>query len=183
MANCVALKNILKDDCLNNIGSLVGEILVFDSADRGTITVDANDETYTAMSYATGSPSVPVLPAIVTFHKDSATFEETSEVDGVLVNAVNTVTLTVTLNSRAYTKSAALSIMGSSGRELDVVFRQKSGTNWVILGATLKVDSKVGATKKEGSTYTLTFTAEVDRLVYGIDSADYETLKTTGSFS
>lgn len=186
MAICKPLQSIMADFCLNNKGGLKQEVLVFPSISRSEtdFVISSGDTVVETIKYTDDATSsgATVAPAKLTFHKNTATFSEDLAQDAASANQTNTITLTITLNNRAYAKSAALSVFAAGGRELDVYFSQRNGTNWMIPNATLAINSTVGATRQEGSSYVLTFTCEEDQLVYGVEDADYLLLAENGSF-
>lgn len=179
---CPTLTSIEKDECLNNIGGLKLKVSVFESKFRTVMTTDDLTGTISALTYE--DVSAPVLPISITFHKNTATLTESNAGTAETANQTNTVTVSITVNNREYKKSRALTILGAAQRELDLVVSQANGTNWLVPNAVLTVvDSASGAVKGDGSNYVLTFTAELDSLVYGIEDVDVATLISTGTFA
>lgn len=185
MANCPALKNILKDDCLNNTGGLKLKALVFPSELRAEYDVDVSGETLESILYTddgTTGGLTGVTGTIISFHKNTGTLAESLASDAAIANTTNTITVAITVNNRSYAKSSAISIMAAGGREIDLFITQNNGTIWFIPDATLSVESTVGATRAEGSNYVLTFTSEQAQLVYGVEPTDFADLEANGFF-
>lgn len=178
---CDPLININLSDCLNNVGGNKRELYVWLSSERGdTLTLDNTNYTVDTVEYLT-SGATASLPINISVNKDGILMEESNVGDSIIMNQTNTVTITVTVNNRQYDKSKAISILGAGQRDLDLVVSQSNGTNWFVPNATLsQADSSTGQARADGSNYTLTFTAELDHLVYGIETTDLVDLVTTG---
>lgn len=180
MINCPTIISINKESCLNNVGGLKLEAYIFPSENRTALTYDNIDWVLSALEYTNGSN--PLLPISIQFHKNTANFTESAAGAVETTNSTNTVTLSITVNNRQYEKSKAINILGAGMRELDIIVSQKNGTNWFIPEAILtQTDSTSGTLKTDGSNYVLTFTAELDTLMYGIEDGDLQSLITTGS--
>lgn len=176
---CPDIEEIKKADCLNNTGGLELKISVWQSADRSAM--EFNKETWTYDTITFGDLT-PVVPVTVSYHKNTANLEQSGEGDEETANNTNEVTLSVTINSQDVDKSRAISIMASGQRELDIALAYNNGTKWFLPNMILKsYTASSGATKKDGSNYVLTFTAEYDGLVGGLEDAVFEKLITEGT--
>lgn len=177
--NCGPLVSIDAEGCVNNIGGLEQVAYFWLSSERVDLAYDESDYVVDSLEYVnSGTASTPIF---IKFHKDTATFNESKEGNAAIANETNTVTLTIQVNNRQYDKSKSINILGAGQREIDIVFSQRNGTNWFIPNATLKTtNSDVGATRADGSFYTLTFETEVDGLLYGIEDADLDDLISNG---
>lgn len=182
MANCPTLQSIDVDKCGITSGGLKLKLYIFPSEYRKSMTANVTDWVVDSLEYVDNS--TPVLPVSITYHRNTANFEENAEGTIETATQSNTVTISITVNNRQYKKSQAISILGASLRELDLIVSQNNGTNWFIPNAILTVaNSNSGTLKSDGSNYVLTFVAELDQLQYGIESTDVETLISTGSFN
>lgn len=180
--NCPQLISISKEACIKNPGGLKLEAFIFPTESRKNLQLDESSYTVAGVEYSDGVDAV--LPVSISFHKNTANMTESKAGTIETANETNTVTLSITVNVRQYNKSKAINILGAGGRELDVVFSQANNTNWFIPNAILtQTDSNSGTVRQDGSNYVLTFTAELDDLLYGIEEVDMNELITTGKIT
>ena len=179
---CPPIQNIDKDGCLNNIGGNKLTMYVFSTDERLSMTEDKTNWVIDSIEYKNGSTAS--VPVSISYHKNTAALTESAAGVAETANQTNTVTVTITVNNRQYNKSKSISILGAGQRELDLIVQQNNGTNWFIPNATLTgTETASGATRADGSNYVLTFTAELDELAFGIESADLTSLLTTGKIA
>ena len=137
--------------------------------------------TITAVEFNDGT--APVLPVVFKFSKNVSNLGENLVTDPTSDNSTNTVTLTIQVNRREYSKHAAINTMASGARELVAIAPDKNGQYWFCTNLVLTtVDSTTGAAPTDANMYTLTFVGELDQLVYGIEEANIDTLVSTGKF-
>lgn len=137
--------------------------------------------TITAVKFNNGTTDV--LPVEFKYSKNVSNLGENMVTDPTSDNTTNTVTLTIQINKREYSKHAAINTMASGARELVAVAPDKNGNYWFCTNLVLvTVDSTTGAAPTDANMYTLTFVGELDQLVYGIEEANMSTLVTTGAF-
>src|SRR5690606_5787424 len=159
---CPSMQNI-DLNCLNNVGSLLGKIYVFPSKTRTKLVIDQQTGVVSEAEY---SDSGAVLPISVAFAKDTATFTENRTYTKAIENANNIPSLSITVNKRSHSNSRKIEVIGQNS-ELDVYFVQANGIVWFMQDTVLEtVASTIGATRAEGSNYVLTFTGDVDELIY-----------------
>lgn len=174
--NCEALESIVRD-CSSAIGGIYPTLYINDSdnVDWDNKTLDSNDEYITAISLV-GTPGVPF--SVIEFRKNLGTFNEdySREDDGAVVFDQ---VLTLPIHGRDAAKSRKISTIAAGQREVDIIIRQNDGEYVYLRGMTLTtVADGTGATKKEGSKYTLTFNGESERLSYYIDESEIPDLLT-----
>lgn len=176
--NCPPLIGIDRN-CSNNVGGMKTKVYIFPSEKRSALSLDSTDYVVDEVTYVDGSN--PVLPVTLSFHKDTANLTESAANTATTANSTNTITLSLTINNRQYSKSKSISILGAGGRELDIYIQQHNGTNWYIKDAIMTTtESTTGVLKADGSNYVLTFTTEEDSLIYGVEDVALASLITTG---
>lgn len=176
--NCPPLDGIDKD-CINNIGGIKTTMYLFPSSKRTELVYDGTDYVVEEVTYAEGSTAV--LPVTISFDKKTANWTESLANTVETTNTANTVTISITINSKQYSKQKSINLMASGNREIDFYISNNNGTNWFIPEATLVTsESNSGTLRADGSNYVLTFTAELDHAVYGVTDVNLAALITTG---
>lgn len=163
--NCEILKSIERD-CSNALGGINQRIYINSSENVDFDSATITDHEITALSLESSpAPGFEVIE----FRKNLATLVEdyASEPDGAVVFEQ---TLTLPIHGRDAAKSQKISVIAAGQREVDIIIPQNSGGYVYLRQATLTtVADGTGATKKDGSKYTLTFVSESEELALYID--------------
>lgn len=166
--NCEALQGILRD-CSNALGGIAQRIYINSSDNVNYDGKTASSHIITGLDLETiGATSSPGFETIE-FRKNLASLVEdyANDPDGAVLFDQ---TLVIPIHGRDASKSEKISIIASGQREVDIIIPQNGGGYVYLRQATLSsVGDGTGATKKEGSKYTLTFTAESEELALYID--------------
>lgn len=163
--NCEALKAI-KRDCSNALGGIDQRIWINSSENVDFDGATIADHIITSLDLLSSADSFEVIE----FRKNLATLTEeyASDPDGAVMFDQ---TLVIPIHGRDAAKSETISIIASGQRVVDIIIPQNDGGYVYLREATLSaVGDGTGAAKKDGSKYTLTFTAESEMLAYYIDA-------------
>lgn len=167
-------------NCTKAIGGTHRKTYFWLQDDLVSESIDAAQRIYTELTFErSGTPSLPV---VFNYSKNSASLAENFVIDNVTENGVNTVTFTLQVAKLDYAKHKAISVMAKSG-ELVAGISDRVGNYWIVKNLELTtVDTNTGTASADFNGYNLTFTAEVDDLIMGVEKTDFEQLIATGSF-
>lgn len=170
----------INKNCTKAIGGVHRKTYFWLQDDLVAESVDASQRIYTNLTFERGG--TPSLPVVFNYSKNSASLAENFVIDNVTENGVNTVTFTLQIAKLDYPKHKAVSVMAKSG-ELVAAVSDRVGNYWIVKNVELTtVDTNTGTTSTDFNGYNLTFTAEVDDLIMGVEKVDFEELIANGSF-
>lgn len=165
MINCEALGSILRD-CSNNLGGINQRIYINDSTNIDWDEMVSSDGVITSLALTQSGTEFSTIE----FRKNIANFTETYTLDNdgaVMYDQ----TLVLSIHGRDATKSNKISVIASGQREVDIIIPDNGGGLIYMRKANLsEVGEGTGTEKREGSKYSLTFTAESEVLALYLDA-------------
>lgn len=160
---CNTIQGVAKGCEGSNAGGIY-EILVIDTSDVLSTTVNLTGHTVTAVSAATDFVKFE-------FNRNVGNIVPSRKID--LINGSNyyEVNVTMVLHRREASKSRALQILGEGQRFLNLIVLDANGKYWYVDHAQIVTqDGDSGTTFADGSKYTVTFKADMTNDPYEVDS-------------
>ena len=162
---CNNLQSIKKSDNCDgaNAGGIV-ELMVIDSSNVVSTTVDVTGHTITAISASTDFVQFQ-------FNRDTGNLVPSRKIDLVNGSDYFEVTVAMVIPKRQAAKSRALQILGEGQRFLDIIVKDSNGLYWFVKEAQLAtMEGNSGTAFADGSKYNVTFIAKMTNDPYEVDS-------------
>lgn len=166
--NCTDIQSILRD-CSTTLGGIANKIWINDSENVDWVSKTFDSSESHIINSLSLNGTAPIYFEMIEFRRNLATLNEDYPYneDGAVVFEQ---TLTLPIHGRDAAKSRKISVIAAGHRLVDIIVPQNDGGYVYLREAVLNnVTDGTGATKADGSKYTLTFTSQTETLALFID--------------